>query len=67
MLLLCLRLPRAVIYAASLVMVSLLEWPILLSRGRFDLLWLPVVIRTLLILLLGIECGRTVLRDWRRA
>jgi len=67
MLLLCLRLPRAVIYAASLVMVSLLEWPILLSRGRFDLLWLPVVIRTLLILLLGIECGRTVLRDWQRA
>jgi hypothetical protein len=45
--------------------VSLLEWPILLTRGFFSLLWLPVVIRTLIIILLGYESGRMALGSQR--
>lgn len=48
-------------FCISLALVSLLEWPILLSRGRFDLLWLPVVIRTTLLVLLAVTFGRIVL------
>ena len=48
-------------FCISLALVSLLEWPILLSRGRFDLLWLPVVIRTMLLFLLAVTFGRIVL------
>jgi hypothetical protein len=36
-------------------LVALLEWPILLSRGRFDLLALPVLLRTIIMILLAIE------------
>lgn len=39
-------------FSINLVAVALLEWPLLLSRGRFDLLWLPVIIRTLLLVVL---------------
>jgi hypothetical protein len=42
----------AVGFSVNMVLVSLLEWPVLLSRGRFDLLWLPVVIRTLLLVVM---------------
>ena len=62
LLLLSLPLPRSLIYGVSLVTVALLEWPILLSRGRFDLMWLPIVLRTLLIAMLGFECGRITLQ-----
>ncbi len=62
LLLLSLPLQRSLTYGVSLVTVALLEWPILLSRGRFDLMWLPIVIRTLLIVMLGFDCGRIALR-----
>jgi len=48
-------------FCISLALVSLLEWPILLSRGRFDLLWLPIVIRTMLLVLLAVAFGRVAL------
>jgi hypothetical protein len=38
----------------NLVAISLLEWPVLLTRGRFDLLWIPVILRTSVILLLAV-------------
>ena len=63
LLLLCFPLARSLTYGVSLVMVALLEWPILLSRGRFDLLWLPVVVRSLLLVLLGYESSRAALRS----
>lgn len=49
---------RAALFSVSLGMVALLEWPILLSRGRFDLLALPVLLRTLLMILLAVEFWR---------
>ena len=46
---------RAALFSISLALVALLEWPILLSRGRFDLLALPVLLRTLIMILLAFE------------
>jgi hypothetical protein len=63
LILLCFPIRRSIAFAGSLVMVSLLEWPILLSRGFFSMLWLPIGIRTLLILLLGWECARMAIRS----
>ena len=61
LLLLSLPLNLAGGFCICLALVSLLEWPILLSRGRFDLLWLPVVIRTMLLVLLAVTISRVVL------
>jgi hypothetical protein len=61
LLLFSLPIQTAAILAANLILISILEWPILLSRGRFDLLWVPVIVRTLLILVMTIEAGRRVL------
>lgn len=52
---------RGIGFSLNLIFVSLLEWPILLSRGRFDLLWLPIVIRTMLLVLLAVAFGRVAL------
>jgi hypothetical protein len=49
---------RALLFSLTLVVVSILEWPILLSRGLFELLWIPVLIRTALLLLLAIVFAR---------
>ncbi len=53
--LLSLAMRRAALFSISLALVALLEWPILLSRGRFDLLALPVLLRTTIMILLAIE------------
>ncbi len=45
-------------FSVNLIAVSLLEWPLLLSRGRFDLLWVPIVIRTALLVLLTAAFAR---------
>ncbi len=49
---------NAGLMALALVLVNLLEWPLLLSRGLFDWLWLPVLVRTALLVLLGVEFWR---------
>ncbi len=49
---------RAVMISVSLVLISILEWPVLLSRGMFDLLWLPVLLRTFIIILVAFEMAR---------
>lgn len=43
----------ATLMAFTLVLVNLLEWPLLLSRGYFASLWLTVPLRTLLLGLLA--------------
>jgi len=53
-LLLALPLERGMFYIIGMMLTSLIEWPLLLSRGRFDLLWLTVPLRTLVLLLLTI-------------
>ncbi|TLN06667.1 DUF2029 domain-containing protein, partial [bacterium] len=50
---------------ALFVLVNLLEWPILLSRGQFDLLPLTVLIRTLLFVLSAILFGSLLLKQRR--
>ncbi|NIT03716.1 DUF2029 domain-containing protein [Candidatus Saccharibacteria bacterium] len=59
-----LALPRkkALLFTATLTLISLLEWPVLLTRGRFDLLPIPVIARTALLALLAIEFARNSLR-----
>jgi hypothetical protein len=42
------------------VMISLLEWPVLLSRGYFQALWLIIPVRTLLMILLVIAFWQVV-------
>jgi hypothetical protein len=55
---------RAWLFGAVLVLVSLLEWPVLLSRGLFDLLWAPVVLRTLLLAALAAAFAGSVSVKW---
>ena len=43
---------------AVLTAVAILEWPVLLSRGRFDLLWLTVILRTAVMVLLAVNAWR---------
>jgi len=53
--LLCLPENEAYLLGASMVLVSLLEWPVLLSRGYFGSLYLLIPLRTLLMILLGVR------------
>jgi hypothetical protein len=46
------------LYVAVLAAVAILEWPVLLSRGRFDLLWLTVILRTAVMVLLAVDAWR---------
>ena len=46
------------LYVAVLAAVAILEWPVLLSRGRFDLLWLTVILRTAVMVLLAADAWR---------
>jgi hypothetical protein len=51
--LLCLPEREAYLLGASLVLVNLLEWPVLLSRGYFWSLYFLIPVRTLMMILLG--------------
>jgi hypothetical protein len=51
---------QAALFASVLILVNLLEWPVLLSRGLFEALWLTIPLRTLLLVLL-------VYTWWRQA
>ena len=46
------------LFAALLILINLLEWPLLLSRGMFWGLYLTVPLRTALIALLGYDYWR---------
>lgn len=60
LILLILPAQRSVVLVINLVMVSLLEWPVLLSRGLFDLQWAPILLRTGLLLVAGYEFARLI-------
>jgi hypothetical protein len=55
--------PRATLYAVALTSVAILEWPVLLSRGRFDLLWVTVAVRTLVLIVLAVDGWRLAWRE----
>jgi hypothetical protein len=58
LLLLSLPLERAVLYLIVLTFINIAEWPVLLSRGLNEWLYLTVSVRTALFVLLLIELAR---------
>jgi len=64
LLLLVLPLRRSVLFILVLSFVNLAEWPVLLSRGLNQWLYLTVPLRTGLLVLLLVELGRRY-RWWR--
>lgn len=44
---------QAFLFCPLLILVNLLEWPVLLSRGMFEFLWVTILLRTLLHLILA--------------
>jgi hypothetical protein len=54
--LLLLSLPEkeGMLIVITMILVNLLEWPVLLSRGLFNDLWVTVVLRTLVLALAGL-------------
>ena len=55
--------PEALAASMVLILVNLLEWPILLSRGQFMGLWLTVPLRTGLLALFGARFWLIVLKN----
>ncbi len=51
---------QATLLVLSLVLINLLEWPVLLSRGYSYGLWITVPVRTLLWVLLVVEFWRSI-------
>ena len=60
--LIVLPLGRALLYVWTLSFLNLAEWPVLLSRGMNEWLYLTVPLRTILFVLLLIELIQTI---WR--
>jgi hypothetical protein len=58
LLLLSLPLERAALYVIVLTFVNIAEWPVLLSRGQNQWLYLTAPVRTLLLVLLAVELWR---------
>jgi Glycosyltransferase family 87 len=54
LILLALPFPRNALLALALVVVNVLEWPILLSRGMFGSLYLTISLRTMLLMATGL-------------
>jgi hypothetical protein len=51
--------PKGALYSIALTAVAVLEWPVLLSRGRFDWLWVTVAVRTMVLIVLAADVWRT--------
>ncbi len=62
LLLLSLPLERAVLYLVVLTFVNLAEWPVLLSRGLDQWLYMTVTLRTALFVVLTVELGRGLVK-----
>ncbi|MBN1811555.1 MAG: DUF2029 domain-containing protein [Anaerolineae bacterium] len=58
LILLSLPLERAVLYLIVLTFINIAEWPVMLSRGLDQWLYLTVVVRTLLLVLLAVQLWR---------
>jgi hypothetical protein len=63
LMLLSLPLERAVLYLVVLTFVNIAEWPVFLSRGMDQWLYLTVALRTVLLVLVMVEVARSL---WRR-
>jgi hypothetical protein len=63
LMLLSLPLERAVLYLVVLALINIAEWPVLLSRGLNQWLYLTVPLRTALLVLLLLQVARPL---WRR-
>jgi uncharacterized membrane protein len=55
------------LFCILLGLVSFLEWPILLSRGMTQWLWVTVFTRTALLLGLAVAAAQPLLEGWQRA
>jgi len=51
--------PKGALYSIALTSVVILEWPVSLSRGRFDLLWTTTAMQTLVLVVLTVDAWRT--------
>ena len=63
LLLLVLPLRRGILFIVVLSLVNLAEWPVLLSRGLNEWLYLTITLRTVLFIVLLVELGQVV---WKR-
>ncbi len=63
LILLALPLRLGALSAACLLLINLLEWPLLLSRGYFWGLWITIPLRTLLVILLAVEFYKAIRRN----
>lgn len=54
-LLLCLPERLAIQFGAIFILVNLMEWPVLLSRSMTNLLWVPILLRTVLLVILSTQ------------
>jgi hypothetical protein len=48
---------QSLLFGAVLILINLLEWPVLLSRGYFSFLWITIVLRTLVLAILCLAWG----------
>ncbi len=53
---------RSILFSLTMILIHVLEWPILLSRGWFDSLWIIIPLRTLLYILLGSLFYREIMK-----
>ncbi len=53
---------KAYLFATALILVSLLEWPFLLSRGYFGGLWITIPLRVVWLIVLGLQLWKLVAR-----
>jgi hypothetical protein len=51
---------EALLLSLALVLINVLEWPVMLSRGYNWGLWLTIPVRTVLIVLLAVEFWKTI-------
>jgi len=65
LMLLVFPLSRGVLLSLALAIVSLLEWPILLSRGDFESLYLIVPVRTMMVAAMGVLMAFPLLGEGR--
>jgi len=54
--------PRGALHPVARPSASILDWPVLPSRGRFDRLWIAVVVRTMDLVLVAVDAWRTARR-----
>lgn len=52
---------ESILLVAALVLVNLLEWPVLLSRGLFTDLWITVITRNLILILASYMWYKTIM------